>query len=107
MNRKIILTLTLLMGLPALLLLAGSAFAATSPVASAAARIVVPARDILRGEVIGESDLAYVDAPAGLLAPNIVTRFDALTGMQTRRALRAGESLRPEDVRRPVVVTKG
>ena len=36
-----------------------------------------------------------------------VTKFEALTGMQTRRMLRAGQSIRPDDVRRPVVVTKG
>jgi flagella basal body P-ring formation protein FlgA len=101
MNRKILLVLGLILGLPTLMLVAGSAFADTT------AKIVVPVRDILRGEVIAESDLTYVEAPAGLVASNIVTKFDALVGMQTRRALRTGESLRPEDVRHPVVVTKG
>jgi flagellar basal body P-ring formation protein FlgA len=111
MIRKILIGFVLLAGLPAMLLLAGSAFAdttfGTSARASVSAKIVVPARDVMRGEILGESDLALVDAPAGMLASNIVTKFDTLIGMQTRRALRAGESLRSDDVRRPVIVTKG
>jgi flagella basal body P-ring formation protein FlgA len=107
MTRKYLIALFVLGVLPALLLLAGSAMAATANPAAPAARIVVPARDILRGEVLGESDLTFAEAPAGTSAASTVTRFADLTGMQTRRALRAGESLRPDDVRRPVVVTKG
>jgi flagellar basal body P-ring formation protein FlgA len=111
MIRKIFVGFLLLAGLPAMLLLAGSAFAdttfGTSARAIVSAKIVVPARDIMRGEVLGESDLTFADAPAGVLATNTVTKFDALVGMQTRRALRTGESLRPDDVRRPVIVIKG
>ncbi len=100
--RRLTLWLVLL-AVPAVLLLwAGTAFANTP-----AYRIVVPARDILRGEVLGESDLTYADVAGAGLASSTVTKFETLTGMQTRRALRAGESLRPDDVRRPVVVTKG
>ncbi len=98
--------LAALMLLPfAVLFWAGTAFAATPT--STAARIVVPVRDILRGEVIGETDLTFADVTGTALAPTTVTKFEALTGMQTRRVLRAGEALRAEDVRRPVVVTKG
>lgn len=101
------LLLAALMLLPFMLLMwAGTAFAATANSASSA-RIVVPARDILRGEVLGETDLTFADVTGTALAPSTVTKFETLTGMQTRRALRAGESLRAEDVRRPVVVTKG
>ena len=112
------LLLAALMLLPfALLLWAGTAFAATSstvaparadaPAGATSIRIVVPARDILRGEVIGDSDLTFSDFTGTALAPSTVTKFETLTGMQTRRTLRSGESLRAEDVRRPVVVTKG
>jgi flagella basal body P-ring formation protein FlgA len=97
--------LAALMLLPFVILLwAGTAFAATAP---AGARIVVPVRDILRGEVLGETDLTFADVTGTALAPTTVTKFETLTGMQTRRVLRAGEALRAEDVRRPVVVTKG
>jgi len=57
--------------------------------------------------VIGESDLTFAQVAGGALASTTVTRFEGLTGMQTRRTLRAGESIRADDVRRPVVVTKG
>jgi len=100
--RRLTLWLVLL-AVPTLMLVwAGTAFANTQSY-----RIVVPARDILRGEVLGETDLTYADVAGTALAPATVTRFETLTGMQTRRALRAGEPLRPDDVRRPVVVTKG
>jgi len=102
MIRNILFALALAVVPSALLLAAGEAFAADASV-----RIVVPARDIMRGEVIGDSDLTYAQVAATALPSTTVTRFEALTGMQTRRLLRAGESLRPDDVRHPVVVTKG
>jgi flagella basal body P-ring formation protein FlgA len=113
--RRFLLAVALIALPPLLLLLAGSAFAATpssmaAPVrASGAAtlRIVVPARDIMRGEVIGESDLTFAEVTGTALAPSTITKFEAITGLQSRRMLRTGESLRAEDLRRPVVVTKG
>ena len=114
--RRILFALALFVVPTAVLLVVGSAFAAEAPYskaapahadASASVRIVVPARDILRGEVIGESDLTYAQVNAAALPSTTVTKFELLTGMQTRRTLRAGENVRPDDVRRPVVVTKG
>jgi flagella basal body P-ring formation protein FlgA len=102
MIRKILLALALAFLPSVLLLAAGEAFADAPLV-----RIVVPARDIARGEVLGESDLTFAEVSGAALPSSTVTKFDALKGMQTRRLLRAGESLRPDDVRRPVVVTKG
>ncbi len=97
-----------------ILLIVGQAFAAEAPSwkvapghADASVRIVVPARDIMRGEVIGDSDLTYAQVSGTALPATTVTKFEALTGMQARRMLRAGENVRPDDVRRPVVVTKG
>ena len=104
--RRILLVLALLLTPPALLLLAGSASAAVAQ-APATLRIVVPTRDINRGEVIGETDLTYADITGTALSPSTATKFETLTGMQTRRLLRAGDAVRAEDVRRPVVVTKG
>jgi len=102
--RRVLLVIALFAIPSAVLIFVGEAFAAEMP---AQVRIVVPARDINRGEVIGDSDLTYGQAAAAALPPSTVTKFDTLVGMQTRRVLRAGESLRPDDVRRPVVVTKG
>ena len=76
-------------------------------IARADVRIVVPVRDIARGETIAESDLTFAMAPAQGLMPNTTTSMDSLVGMQTRRVLRAGESVRGDDVRQPVLVLKG
>jgi flagella basal body P-ring formation protein FlgA len=107
LTRRILLVLALLATPPALLLLAGTAFAAPATQNATVLRIVVPTRDINRGEVIGESDLTFAEITGTALAPSTVTKFETLTGMQTRRLLRAGDAVRAEDVRRPVVVTKG
>jgi len=70
-------------------------------------RIVVPAHAIARGMTIGDSDLAYVLVPAGQVGPSIVTSMNDLDGMEARRVLREGEAVRTDDVRHPVLVTKG
>ncbi|MBV9550727.1 MAG: flagellar basal body P-ring formation protein FlgA [Alphaproteobacteria bacterium] len=101
--RRIFFAIALFLVPSAVLLIAGIAFAAESP----QVRIVVPAHDIMRGEVIGDSDLTYAQVSGTALPATTVTKFDVLTGMQARRMLRAGESIRPDDVRRPVVVSKG
>jgi flagellar basal body P-ring formation protein FlgA len=80
------------------LLLCSSAFAGV--------RVVVPNHDIARGATITESDLVYATAGSVAMMGTVVAMSDAV-GMQTRRALRAGEMLRLEDLRRPVLVPKG
>lgn len=87
----------------ALMMLGASAIAH----AETGVRIIVPAHDIARGEVIAESDLTTALVDGGALMSGVVTRPDAIAGMQTRRVLRAGEPLRTDDVRRPVMVSKG
>lgn len=75
--------------------------------AESGARIVVPVRDIARGETLGESDLTYVFvAPESVMA-GTATSMESVAGMQTRRVLRAGVSMRNDDVRAPILVTKG
>jgi len=70
-------------------------------------RVVVPNRDIARGETISESDLVYGTIPATNVFSGVATSMDALRGMEARRMLRAGEIVRNDDVRHPVVVAKG
>ena len=70
-------------------------------------RVVVPNRDIARGEIISEGDLVYGTIPATNVFSGVVTSMDALRGMEARRMLRAGEIVRGDDVRHPVVVAKG
>jgi flagella basal body P-ring formation protein FlgA len=71
------------------------------------ARVVVPVRDIARGEIIAGSELAYGTASATQMRSGVITTMDGLSGMQARRYLRAGEMVLASDVRKPIVVTKG
>jgi flagella basal body P-ring formation protein FlgA len=100
MMRKYLLFLSIFAVIPALLLLAGSAFAST-------VRIVVPAHDIARGETIGESDLTYAAVDGAALMSGVPTKMDEVKGMQARRMLSAGQAFRGDDVRSPIIVTKG
>ena len=71
------------------------------------ARIAVPSRDIPRGVVLGDSDLEYRTIDATQVQPGTAVSMNALDGMETRRVLRAGETIRLDDVRHPILVTKG
>jgi flagellar basal body P-ring formation protein FlgA len=75
--------------------------------ANTGVRIVVPVHDIARGETISDSDLTTVLVDGASVMPGVTMSIDALAGMQTRRTLRAGESVRADDVRHPIVVVKG
>lgn len=69
-------------------------------------RVVVPSRDIARGTVITERDLTYSTAGSDVMS-GIATSMNDVVGMEPRRTLRTGETLRLQDLRRPVLVTKG
>ena len=88
-----------------LLLLA--AFLAATPAMAATVRIVVPAHAIARGDTIAESDLTYATVDGNALMAGVATSMDEVKGMQARRVLAAGQPMRGDDVRRPVVVSKG
>jgi len=101
MIRKFLLIIGVFALMPAVLLaVADSAFAAT-------VRIVVPAHDINRGDTISESDLTYATMDGAQLISGIPTKMDEVKGMQARRVLAAGLPFRADDVRRPIVITKG
>jgi flagella basal body P-ring formation protein FlgA len=70
-------------------------------------RVVVPTHDIARGEVIAAADLVYGTIPSTSSLSGIATSASDLEGREARRFLRAGETVRTEDVRRPILVTKG
>jgi flagellar basal body P-ring formation protein FlgA len=71
------------------------------------ARVVVPAHDIQRGETIMESDLDFAQVAPDRLRSGIITSVADISGREARRTLRAGELVRVDDVRRPVLVAKG
>jgi flagellar basal body P-ring formation protein FlgA len=100
MNRKNLLVIAALVLLPAMVLAASNAFAAT-------VRIVVPVHDIARGDTIGEGDLTYATVDGNALVSGIPTKMDEVIGQQARRTLSAGQPFRGDDVRHPVVVNKG
>lgn len=74
--------------------------------AFAGIRVVVPNHDIARGATLTESDLTYATSANDTMMGTVVAMSDVV-GMQTRRVLRTGEMLRVEDLRRPVLVSKG
>jgi flagella basal body P-ring formation protein FlgA len=100
MTSKNFLVIAAIVLLPAMMLAASSAFANT-------VRIVVPAHDIARGDVIGESDLTYATVDGSALMSGVPTKMDEIKGMQARRVLGAGQVFRSDDVRRPIVIIKG
>ena len=93
----------------ALCAFAFSAFAQTPAPAPAAPDIdvAVSARDLPRGAVLGESDLAYKPMPAARANTGIARSIADVVGMETRRALRAGEPIRTIDIKRHALVAKG
>jgi flagella basal body P-ring formation protein FlgA len=100
MTRKFLFILGVFAVIPALLLLAGSAFAST-------VRIVVPAHDIARGDTISENDLTFATVDGDALMSGVPTKMDEVKGQQARRVLMAGQPFRADDVRRPIVILKG
>ena len=81
-------------------------FIISSVPAFAGVRVLVPAHDIARGQVVSEADFTYTSV-ASTPMNGIITSVADVAGMETRRTLRAGETLRSEDLRRPVIITKG
>jgi flagella basal body P-ring formation protein FlgA len=99
--RRFFVVLAVFALLPAAMLAVASAAIANT------VRIVVPAHDVARGDVIGESDLTYTTVDGSALMSGLPTSIDEIKGMQARRVLSAGQPFRGDDVRRPIVVTKG
>ena len=98
--KRTALFLALMLTCAAVLMGTASAFAAT-------VRVVVPAHDIARGDTIGDNDLTFATVDGDALMSGVPTKMEEVKGMQARRVLSAGRPFRADDVRRPVVVTKG
>jgi flagella basal body P-ring formation protein FlgA len=90
-----------------LLLIGAAALMGTSSAFAATVRVVVPVHDVARGDTIGENDLTFATVDGNALMSGVPTKIDEVKGMQARRMLTAGQPFRAEDVRRPIVVTKG
>ncbi len=70
-------------------------------------RVVVPARNIARGEILAESDVVYQSIATTGASLGALSSVDDVVGLETRRVLRAGETIRASDLRRPILVSKG
>jgi flagella basal body P-ring formation protein FlgA len=68
------------------------------------AEIVVVARALGRGETLRESDILVERRPRAEIASDTVTKSSAVLGLAARRALRAGQTLRPADLMKPDLV---
>lgn len=88
-------------------LLPGLSLAAADSAFAATVRIVVPAHEIARGDTISESDLTYATVDGASLMAGVPTKIDEVKGMQARRTLSAGQPFRADDVRHPIVITRG
>jgi len=69
-------------------------------------RYAIVNRDIERGEIIGDADIALLDAPA-IISRGLVTDENALAGKMARRALAANKPIRAADLETPTLVKKG
>jgi flagella basal body P-ring formation protein FlgA len=84
--------------------LAFSAFAADG---NTEVDVAVLKTDVARGELIAEGDLEYKAIPQIRANASIVRAITDVAGMEARRALKAGELIRTNDLKRPTLVAKG
>jgi flagella basal body P-ring formation protein FlgA len=61
----------------------------------------------MRGDVIAETDLRWIQLPGKGLSRNVITDDTRLIGMAVKRSISAGRPISQSDVRRPLVVAKG
>ncbi len=78
--------------------LAFSAFAADG---NTEVDVAVLRSDVARGEVIAEADVEYKAIPQMRANASIVRAITDVAGMEARRALKAGELIRTNDLKRP------
>jgi flagella basal body P-ring formation protein FlgA len=69
--------------------------------------IAVTSHDIARGALIGEGDLTYQPVTPSRAGSGVIREIVDIVGKEARRALRAGEPIRPTDLKRPALVIKG
>jgi flagellar basal body P-ring formation protein FlgA len=70
------------------------------------AEIVIVARNLARGEPLRESDVLVERRPRADVPADALTRLAAVVGQAARRALRAGQTIRPADLMKPDLVVR-
>jgi flagellar basal body P-ring formation protein FlgA len=70
-------------------------------------QILVLARDIARGQRISDGDLEWADAASNRTTRNGATDIDLAIGMETKRALKAGQPMLTTDLKQASLIKKG
>lgn len=68
--------------------------------------VLVLIRDVARGKVVGADDVEWTAAKPAWGSRNVLG-YDAVVGMEARRALKSGQPLQSSDVKPPSVIRKG
>lgn len=68
--------------------------------------VLVLIRDVSRGGIISADDLEW-QTPKAAWGSRVALGYDAVVGMEARRALKAGVPLQSADVKAPAVIRKG
>lgn len=69
--------------------------------------VPVPARRLMPGEIIGESDLQTVELPVRRVGSYTLTAAEDLIGMEVRRMLAQGHQVMAQSVISPLVIDRG
>ncbi|MGR3452385.1 flagellar basal body P-ring formation chaperone FlgA [Pseudooceanicola sp.] len=69
--------------------------------------VPVPARRLMPGEIIGESDLQTVELPVRRVGSYTLTAPEDLIGMEVRRMLAQGHQVMAQSVISPLVIDRG
>ncbi len=69
--------------------------------------VPVLARRILAGEIVKKEDVKWINVRVDRIQSNTLLNAEDLIGKTPRRGLRAGVPLRAQQIRRPLLVTKG
>ncbi len=78
-----------------------------SPYVRVAGRVVVPSRDLRRGEILTAADVELQEWDRRRIAANTVVSKEQAIGLRVRRSLRRGRPFRTSDVESVPVVERG
>ncbi len=78
-----------------------------SPYVRVTNRVVVPARDLRRGDVLSAGDLAYAELDDARVAKDVVREIEVAVGLRMKRSLRKDQALRSSQLERVPVVERG
>jgi len=71
------------------------------------ARVPVLTRNVRKGRQISSTDLKWAEVSLRLLGDQSIETFDQIVGQAANRNLRQNQSLKPSDLRNPIMIPKG